>query len=197
MSRVIVGIDEAGRGPLAGPVSVGVVMVPVHFDWVLLEGVRDSKQMTELGREIWFEKLHILEQHGLRYVVQFSSAQFIDTHGITFAIQNAIVRALHMLDAVPKKSQVLLDGALRAPKKFLDQTTIVKGDETEPLISLASIAAKVKRDRLMRRLALKYPEYGFEVHKGYGTKAHYKALTMHGLCDIHRRSFCHLEEWTK
>lgn len=197
MSRVIIGIDEAGRGPLAGPVAVGVVMVPAHFNLGLLEGVRDSKQMTELGREIWFEKLHILEQRGLQYTVQFSSARFIDTYGIAPAIRNALARALRTLEAAPTHSRILLDGALRAPKQFVDQTTIIKGDEIEPLISLASIAAKVRRDKLMHRLARRYPEYGFEVHKGYGTKAHYDALIKHGLCDIHRRSFCHVEEWAK
>ncbi len=191
------GIDEAGRGPLAGPVAVGVVMVPARFDLTLLDGVRDSKQMTELGREIWFEKLRILETHGLRYSVQFSSAKFIDTYGIVPAVRAAMARGLRALEAPPMRSTVLLDGALRAPKHFVDQTTIIKGDETEPLISLASIAAKVKRDRLMHKLALKYPDYGFEVHKGYGTKAHKKALEIYGLCDMHRRSFCHIDIATK
>lgn len=192
------GIDEAGRGPLAGPVAVGVVAVPARFDLGLLDGVRDSKQMSALGREIWFERLRVLEQkHGLQYSVQFSSAQFIDTYGIVPAVRAAIARALRALETPPLHSRVLLDGALRAPKQFVDQTTIIKGDETEPLISLASIAAKVKRDRLMHRLAFKYPQYGFEVHKGYGTKMHREALIKHGLCDVHRRSFCHVELATK
>jgi ribonuclease HII len=194
MHRVIVGIDEAGRGPLAGPVAVGMVMVPARFDMKLLKGVRDSKQMSELGREIWFERLRVLErEHGVRYIVQFSSARFIDTYGISAAVRAAIARGLRLLEASPTHSEVLLDGALRAPKHFVNQTTIIRGDQTEPLISLASVAAKVKRDRLMRRLALKHPQYGFDIHKGYGTKDHRKALETYGLCDIHRRSFCHLE----
>lgn len=197
MAQTMLGIDEAGRGPLAGPVSVGVVMVPARFDFSFLEGVRDSKQMTELGREIWFERLRILEEtHGVRYSVQFSSAKFIDTYGIASAVRSAIARALHILEA-PDYSRILLDGALRAPKRFSNQQTIIGGDESEPLIALASIAAKVKRDRLMRKLALKYPEYGFEVHKGYGTPAHKKALELYGLSDMHRRSFCHIENATK
>jgi ribonuclease HII len=193
MTRVLIGIDEAGRGPLAGPVAVGVVVVPRHFDMALLKGVRDSKQMSELGREIWFEKLRILEGHGLRYTVQFSSARYIDEYGIGTAVRAAIARALRALEAPPLHSQILLDGALRAPKHFVNQTTIIRGDQTEPLISLASVAAKVKRDRLMHRLAVKYPQYGFDIHKGYGTKVHKQALEQYGLCDIHRRSFCHLE----
>ncbi len=193
--RFIVGIDEAGRGPLAGPVSVGVVVVPARFDFKLIRGVRDSKQMTELGREIWYEKLRVLEaEHGLRHSVQFSSARFIDEYGIVPAVRSAIARALRVLDVVPEHTEILLDGALRAPRRFVYQKTIIRGDESEPLIALASIAAKVKRDRLMRRLALKYPAWGFEIHKGYGTKMHREALTNFGLCDIHRRSFCRVEK---
>ena len=188
--RVLVGDDEAGRGPLAGPVAVGVVAVPRRFDMRLLKGVRDSKQMSELGREIWFEKLRILEQtEGLRYVVVFSSAHYIDVRGIVPAVRAALARALRFLEARAETSSILLDGSLKAPARFVFQKTIIRGDETEPLISLASIAAKVRRDRLMRRLATRYPEYGFETHKGYGTKAHYSALKKHGPSNIHRRSF--------
>lgn len=188
------GIDEAGRGPLAGPVAVGVVMVPARFDFALFDGVRDSKQMSELGREIMFERLRMLgEQAGVRYSVQFSSPLYIDTHGIVPAVRRAIARGLRALEVEPEEAQILLDGALRAPARFVRQTTIVRGDQTEPIISMASVAAKVRRDRLMRRLALRYPEYGFDIHKGYGTKKHYKALAEHGLCDIHRKSFCNVE----
>jgi len=190
MSRLIIGIDEAGRGPLAGPVAVGAVAVPQHFDFALLGGVRDSKQMSELGREIWFAKLQVLErEHGMRFVVQFSSAHYIDAHGIVPAVRAALARALRSLEAPAEETHILLDGSLEAPARFIFQQTIIRGDETEPLISLASIAAKVRRDRLMRRLALRYPEYGFEIHKGYGTKAHYSALKKHGPTDIHRHSF--------
>ncbi|HVV39053.1 MAG TPA: ribonuclease HII [Candidatus Paceibacterota bacterium] len=191
MGRFLVGIDEAGRGPLAGPVAVGVVAAPPGFDMRELSGVRDSKQMSELGREIWFEKLQVLEREaGLRWSVQFSSALYIDTYGIVPAIKRALARGLRALEVQPDQSKVLLDGSLKAPKKFLYQQTIIRGDATEPIISLASVAAKVKRDRLMRRLALKYPEYGFEVHKGYGTKKHRNLIRILGTCDIHRQTFC-------
>jgi ribonuclease HII len=194
VKKFLLGIDEAGRGPLAGPVAVGVVVVPAAFNFALIEGVRDSKQMTELGREIWFERLRVLKQDaGVRYVVQFSSARFIDEWGIVLAVRGAVARALRALEVEPRHSHILLDGALRAPRRFMYQKTIIRGDETEPLIALASIAAKVRRDRLMRRLALRYPEYGFETHKGYGTKMHREALTRYGLCDIHRKTFCKVE----
>ncbi len=194
MKKYLVGIDEVGRGPLAGPVAVGVVVAPYRFDLGLLEGVRDSKKMSELGREIWYEKLRILEaEYGLRHIVQFSSAHFIDTHGIVPAIRAAVTRALRLLEVDPASSHVLLDGALRAPARFVSQETIIRGDETEPLISLASIAAKVKRDRLMRMLAIRYPEYGFEIHKGYGTKMHREVLMKQGLSVIHRKTFCGID----
>ncbi len=197
-ARFLVGIDEAGRGPLAGPVSVGVVIVPATFNFKLLKGVRDSKQMTELGREIWYEQLRVLEEeHGARHIVQFSSARFIDEYGIVPAVRTAIARALCLLEVIPEHTEILLDGALRAPSRFIYQKTIIRGDESEPLISLASIAAKVKRDRLMRKHALRYPAYGFDIHKGYGTKMHREALIEYGLCDIHRKTFCKLKRGRK
>ena len=159
----------------------------------LLDGVRDSKQMSELGREIWFEKLRILEQtEGLRYVVVFSSAHYIDVRGIVPAVRAALARALRFLEARAETSSILLDGSLKAPARFVLQKTIIRGDETEPLISLASIAAKVRRDHRMIRLAKRFPEYGFDIHKGYGTKLHYEMLRLHGLSPIHRQSFIHI-----
>lgn len=193
MEGVIIGIDEAGRGPLAGPVAVGIVAVPQDFDFDLLQGVRDSKQMTELGREIWLERLRVLEQQaGLRHVVTFSSATVIDKVGITRAVRRAVHRGVRALAPEPQGVRILLDGLLVAPREY-EQETIIGGDESEPLIALASITAKVRRDRLMRRHAVRYPEYGFEEHKGYGTKKHYEALTKYGLCHLHRRSFCKLK----
>ncbi|TSC69221.1 MAG: ribonuclease HII [Parcubacteria group bacterium Gr01-1014_56] len=194
MKKYLIGIDEAGRGPLAGPVAVGVVVAPYTFDLRLLKGVRDSKRMEELGREIWYEKLRVLEvEYGVRHLVQFSSAHYIDTYGIVPAVRAAIARALRLLEVDPRVSHVLLDGALKAPSRFISQETIIRGDETEPLISLASIAAKVRRDRLMRMLAVRHPEYGFEIHKGYGTKMHREALIKHGLSVVHRKSFCGID----
>lgn len=191
--KFIIGIDEAGRGPLAGPVAVGVVVAPYNIGAHVFDGVRDSKQMSELGREIWFEKLRVLEsEYNVRYKVEFSSPRYIDERGIVPAIRRAIANALRALAVEPEEVEVLLDGSLKAPAQFIHQQTIVRGDESEPIISLASVAAKVKRDKLMRRLALRYPEYGFEIHKGYGTKAHREALIKHGLSDIHRRTFIKL-----
>lgn len=188
---MILGVDEAGRGPLAGPVAVGVVGVPKHFDLACIYGVRESKQLTELGREIWFEKLRILEREaGLRYVVVFASAKTIDTLGITRAVRRAVYKGVRTVAPECRGVRVLLDGLLSAPKEY-KQETIIGGDMSEPLIALASIAAKVRRDRLMKRLGVRYPEYGFETHKGYGTKLHRQALSRFGLSDIHRKTFCH------
>ena len=189
--KYFIGIDEAGRGPLAGPVAVGTVRVSSDFDWSQLEGVRDSKKLSEKAREKIFERVCKLQQSGqLRFVVCTSSSAYIDSHGIAPAIKRALATALARLEVNPKECRVLLDGSLSAPADYIHQTTIIRGDDTEPIISLASIVAKVTRDRLMRRLAPKYPAYGFEVHKGYGTSFHRKTIERYGLSDIHRASFC-------
>ncbi len=188
----VIGIDEAGRGPLAGPVAVGVVMVPVEFDIrTTFCGVADSKQLSEKKRE---EIFTLLQQQagigGVSYVVEYASAAMIDEIGISRAIKHALARGLRSLaDGLEVDTlHVLLDGSLKAPVEYRQQT-IIRGDASEPIISLASIAAKVSRDRLMQQLAKKYPEYGFEIHKGYGTLAHYAAIKKHGTSPIHRRSF--------
>lgn len=189
--RFIVGIDEAGRGPLAGPVSVGAVAFPADFDRRLLRGIRDSKELSEAAREEWYARLRQWEREGLvRYIVQFSSARMIDRKGIAPSIRSAVSRALARLALAPEECEVLLDGSLYAPKAFSHQRTIIGGDASEPFISMAAIAAKVLRDRRMKNFAKKYPEYGFEVHKGYGTRKHYAALRENGLCIIHRKTFC-------
>ncbi|MDO8514722.1 MAG: ribonuclease HII [bacterium] len=189
--RYLIGIDEAGRGPLAGPVAVGAVMVPHDFDWKILKGVRDSKQLTPFAREEWYRKLRAMRQAGmLDFSVSFSAAGTIDRRGIVFAIHSALTRCLIKLDATPEQCEIRLDGSLRAPEIFTVQKTIIRGDESEPVISLASIAAKVTRDRLMQRLAEKYPAYDFRAHKGYGTPRHQKMIHKHGLCPLHRTSFC-------
>lgn len=196
MARLLIGVDEAGRGPLAGPVAVGAVAIPEGFNRRLFKGVRDSKQMSELGREIWFEKLRTLEGEGLRWAVVFSSATVIDRFGIVRAVRRAVHRSVRVLAPEPAHAHVLLDGLLTAPRGY-SQKTIIGGDDSEPLIALASVVAKVRRDRLMRRLALRYPEYGFEVHKGYGTKIHRDALKKYGLCDIHRTTYCRFDRMAK
>jgi ribonuclease HII len=187
----VIGIDEAGRGPLAGPVAVGAVIVPSDFDWAQLAGVRDSKQLRPQVREQIYEKLLSLERRGaLKYAVRFSSCTYIDQFGIVSAIRRALHAAIYALEADISETVVLLDGGLRAPREFYNQRTIIRGDESEPVISLASIAAKVLRDKRMEELAELYPAYGFEAHKGYGTTEHRRAIAKLGLSDLHRVSFC-------
>lgn len=187
---LLLGVDEAGRGPLAGPVSVGVVAVPQGFDVLKeLPAVRDSKQLSRQKREAIFIEVEKRASRGdLSFIVRFSDHEYIDAHGIVRATQSAVWSGVRAL-AAPAHSTVLLDGLLNAPKGYT-QRTFVGGDERVPVISLASILAKVTRDRLMEQLSLHYPEYGFEEHKGYGTLGHRQAIRRHGLSAIHRRSFC-------
>jgi ribonuclease HII len=191
MQKFLVGVDEAGRGPLAGPVSVGMVMAPVDFDIKLaFEGVADSKKLTPEKREEIYEKLLERTKAGdLQFVVRFTSHLYIDKYGIVKAVKRAIGSGVEFLAPDPAHTRFVLDGLLHAPPAF-EQETIIRGDATEPIISLASIAAKVERDRLMLALAQKFPDYGFDKHKGYGTKSHYAAIAQFGLCDIHRRTYC-------
>lgn len=189
----IVGIDEAGRGPLAGPVAVGAVMVSyerLKEFTALFRGVKDSKKLSAQKREIWFQKLKTAEEGGLiRFRVSFSGSGTIDKRGINAAIFRSITASLGALPCPPQNSLILLDGGLRAPSMYRSQKTIIRGDEKIMIISLASIAAKVLRDRLMEKFSREYPRYGFDEHKGYGTKEHFKKIKKHGLSKIHRRSF--------
>lgn len=191
--KYLVGIDEAGRGPLAGPVTVGVAVVPIDFDWSILLGVGDSKQLSEAKREQIFERARELKKTGaLDFAVGQMAAAMIDARGIVGAVEAAMRSALAKLDLSPEECEIRLDGSLRAPIAYPNQITIIKGDATEPVIGLASIMAKVTRDRQMTRLATK-PEltpYNFEIHKGYGTKRHRELIQIHGLSRIHRQSFC-------
>lgn len=188
------GVDEAGRGPLAGPVSVGAVMVTEGFDVAKeFPGVADSKKLSEKKREALYEMLTARVARGdARFAVEFESAAVIDAEGIATAVRRALARGVATLAPDASFVNIQLDGALRAPAEY-SQETIIHGDALIPIISLASIAAKVERDRLMCTLAEEYPQYGFEIHKGYGTRAHYDALGEHGLCAIHRRSFIHID----
>jgi ribonuclease HII len=190
--KFVLGVDEAGRGPLAGPVAVGVVSMPEGFDIAKeFPGVADSKVLSALKREKIFAMLESRSAIGdIRFVVEFSTAQQIDDLGITSAVSNALVRGVYMLAPTPKDTHIFLDGLLVAPPAY-SQETVIHGDALIPIISLASIAAKVTRDRLMCDLANKYPFYSFEKHKGYGTKLHYDAIAKYGSCEIHRSSFLH------
>ncbi len=187
MVKWTVGIDEAGRGPLAGPVAVGVFAVNASFDITQLIGIRDSKILSEKKREAWYEILTTLPD--VRWSVMLSSAQYIDTEGIQHAVRDALVRGLTHTE-VPNIATILLDGSLLAPKEFTKQRTIIHGDVTEPLISAAAILAKVTRDRYMVELDVQYPEYEFARHKGYGTRVHQERIRKFGLSPAHRASFC-------
>ncbi|MDO8482587.1 MAG: ribonuclease HII [bacterium] len=195
MNGFLVGVDEAGRGPLAGPVAVAVFSIAKSEKHLLLgffqDGkIRDSKKMTAVSREVIFRDMAAQKKLGkVSYAVSFASSLVIDRKGISFAIRRALARSLTVINVKPSQCRVLLDGSLRAPKEFVSQRTIIKGDEKEAVIALASIVAKVSRDRLMRRLAKKYPHYDLDIHKGYGTKAHYKKLKKYGLSPVHRKSF--------
>lgn len=186
----LVGVDEAGRGPLAGPVAVGVVVVPYGFDWNLIPGVGDSKKVSPKNREAIFWRTKTLaSQQLLEYRVILVPSHRIDTKGISYAVTHGIAQAFKKLTLDTETTQVLLDGLLKAPSSFTHQETIIKGDAKEKVIGLASIMAKVTRDTYMEKIAQKYPDYAFEKHKGYGTKTHCASIKKLGPCVEHRRTF--------
>jgi len=193
--KFVVGIDEVGRGPLAGPVAVCAFKMPINFVTKQFGKLKDSKKLTPEKREEIFEKLKKLKlprggASGIDYFVCYESAKRIDKIGISKAIKNCLEKALAKLKVKSKECIVLLDGGLKAPGKYKNQKTIIKGDEKERAIAFASIVAKVSRDALMCRLAKKYPKYNFEIHKGYGTKKHCASIRKNGLSAEHRRCFC-------
>ncbi len=176
----ICGVDEAGRGPLAGPVCAAAVILPPHLQ---IPGLDDSKKLSDRRRR---ELAPIIMEQALAYGIAFASPEEIDRLNILQATFLAMERALEQLPLRP--DYMLLDG--NREKDFgLPVQTIVKGDSLSANIAAASVLAKVTRDDLMIRMAQEYPGYGFEIHKGYGTRAHYQALDTYGPCAIHRRSF--------
>ncbi len=179
--EIIAGIDEAGRGPLAGPVFAGVVILPVNHS---ITGLSDSKKISEKKREALYQK--IIEV-AVDFAVASADEKEIDEINILQATFLAMKRAVKKLRVKP--DIILVDGN-RAPM-FDDTKTdcIVKGDSLVDTISAASILAKVSRDNFIKEVAKNFPEYGFEKHKGYGTKAHYEAIKRYGICPIHRKSF--------
>jgi ribonuclease HII len=188
--KYLIGIDEVGRGPIAGPVAVGalVFLKPNAVDF--FKGVKESKQLSEEKREMWFKKINEAKKLKIiDYSVSFQSEKVIDKKGLSFAIKNALKISINKLIINPKSCRVLLDGGLKAPDEYEDQETIIKGDAKETVIALASICAKVLRDRKMKKWAIEHPEYGWEMNKGYGTKGHYEAINSKGLTPLHRRSF--------
>ncbi len=187
--RYVVGIDEAGRGPLAGPVSIGAVMVREDFNKKFFKGIKDSKQLNVDERELWYALASEARRRGeLFFCVSLVSESIIDKHGIAAAIRLGIKRCLKKLEVL-NHSQIFLDGGIKAPIEFVHQTTIIRGDEKVPVISLASICAKVVRDRRMVSLSKLYPEYSFHVHKGYGTRMHREAIKKYGSTRLHRATF--------
>lgn len=188
--RYIIGIDEAGRGPLAGPVAVGAVKIPNTFKELppgMRGNLKDSKKLNEKRREEIYT--WIVTHPKIKHSVGLSSNKRIDAKGIVPAISTAMWQALSDVHDNNEHTLLKLDGALHAPKDFI-QETIIKGDEKELAIALASIVAKVTRDRYMCKMATKFPQYGFEKHKGYGTPAHYRAIREYGLTTLHRKTFC-------
>jgi len=188
--KTVVGIDEVGRGPIAGPVAVCSLCLQNNFNIRNFKNFRDSKKLSHVQRLKWLEKINFEKEKGnINYKVCFESNKIIDKKGLTFAIKKALNDSLKFLKINSNMCQILLDGGLRAPSEYKNQKTIIKGDEKELAIALASIVAKVTRDELMARLSNKYPGYGLEKHKGYGTSYHYKALKNKGISTIHRKSF--------
>jgi ribonuclease HII len=188
--KYLIGIDEAGRGPIAGPVSIGACAFLTPHAKKLFRGVKESKQLTEEQREMWFERICRARDEGhVNFYVTLRSHKVIDTRGLSYAIKTGLRASLESLGLNPEESMVLLDGGLKAPEHYPYQKTIIKGDEKETIIALASICAKVTRDRKMRELGKKHPEYKFEIHKGYGTPGHYEALRKYGMLPLHRVSF--------
>ncbi len=190
--KYIIGIDEVGRGPIAGPVAVCAFKChSTFFDLISIDTpLRDSKKLTKKQRKKWFEYLSDEKKKGnCDFAVSMVSAEWIDKVGIVRAISKALNTSLLKIAKTPHEVHVYLDGGLKAPKEFTHQETIIKGDELYPVISCASIVAKVSRDHLMTLHAKKYPEYGFGNNMGYGTKAHYEVITKNGLTKIHRRTF--------
>jgi len=177
---IIVAIDEAGRGPLAGPIAVAAISGNKNSKY--LKNIKDSKKLSAKQRNEWFEIL----RNNFEYKVAMVGPQVIDRIGITKATRLAIARLLRRFAYKP--DMILLDGLLKAPQRY-NQQTIIKGDEKIPLISAASIIAKVCRDRKMLRLHKIFPEYCFDCHKGYGTKKHYKMIKKNGVSESHRKTF--------
>ena len=178
--QVICGVDEAGRGPLAGPVCAAAVILPPDLE---IEGLNDSKKLTDKRRR---ELFPVICEKAIAYGIALVDEKTIDEINILQATYLAMERAIQQLSVTPDLA--LIDGN-RAKDFGVPVVTVVKGDSRSANIAAASVLAKVTRDDYMDRIAEEYPEYGFEVHKGYGTKRHYEALREHGASPIHRMTF--------
>ncbi len=178
--ELLCGVDEAGRGPLAGDVYAAAVTFP---DNVIIEGINDSKKLSEKKREALFDEI---KEKALAYCIATASVSEIEDINILNAAMLAMKRAVEGLNVTPEV--VLIDGN-KTPDISAKAISVVKGDAKSQSVAAASILAKVARDRYMKKMDKKYPEYQFSKHKGYGTKLHYEMVDKYGLCDIHRPSF--------
>lgn len=178
--QVICGVDEAGRGPLAGPVCAAAVILPPNIQ---IPGLNDSKKISDKKRR---ELFPIIQEQAIAYAIGFADHKLIDEINILQATFHAMGQAINQLSVKPDIA--LIDGN-RERDFGVPVQTVVHGDSLSANIAAASVLAKVTRDDLMLEMAEKYPKYGFEVHKGYGTKAHYEALSQYGPCPIHRMTF--------
>lgn len=178
--NIICGVDEAGRGPLAGPVCAAAVILPEGYE---IPGLNDSKQLTDKKRR---ELYPIIMEEALAYGIAFVDEKTIDEVNILNATFMAMKDAISQLQVKPDLA--LIDGN-RVTDFGVEAIAVVKGDAKVASIAAASILAKVSRDQFMEEMDQRYPEYGFAIHKGYGTKRHYAAITDHGMCPIHRRTF--------
>lgn len=178
--NIICGVDEAGRGPLAGPVYAAAVILPSDC---VIEGLNDSKKLTEKKREALFDEI---KEKALAYGIASADEKEIDEINILNATFLAMKRAIDSLSVKPDLA--LIDGNQK-PHTDIEEVTVIKGDAKSMSIAAASVLAKVSRDRFMLEMAEKYPQYEFARHKGYGTKLHYEKIAQYGVCDIHRLTF--------
>jgi ribonuclease HII len=195
----VVGVDEVGRGPLAGPVGIGVVATPAAFSWSDVPLLRDSKKLSAKQRGRVNQSLEELEAKQLLYsTVVLVGVKCINSYGIAYAIQRGLNRGLRRVrnrlpHGVPRENcHLYLDGGLHAPRTYEAQYTVVGGDSRVAHISAAAVLAKVRRDAYMVKKSTRpaYAMYGFENHKGYGTREHRAAIQTNGLSDEHRTQFC-------
>lgn len=179
--NLICGVDEAGRGPLAGPVFAAAVILPIDCE---IEGLNDSKKLSEKKRELLFD---VIKEKAIAYSIASASVDEIEEVNILKATFLAMNRAISGLNI--KSDFAIIDGNRIPDNIAVECATLVKGDSKSMSVAAASILAKVARDRLLLEYDEKYPQYNFKKHKGYGTKEHYEAIALHGICDVHRKSF--------
>lgn len=179
--NLICGVDEAGRGPLAGPVFAAAVILPIDCE---IEGLNDSKKLSEKKRELLFD---VIKEKAIAYSIASASVDEIEEVNILKATFLAMNRAISGLNI--KSDFAIIDGNRVPDNIAVECATLVKGDSKSMSVAAASILAKVARDRLLLEYDEKFPEYNFKKHKGYGTKEHYEAIAKHGICEVHRKSF--------